>query len=286
MTHRDELTQFLRQARARIKPTDVGLPSVGRRRAQGLRREEVATLSGMSLTWYTWFEQGRDVQPSAATLERLSRTLKLSPEQREFLFALAQHRPPPAVQAPPSQHVLPTTQRMMDALNIPAQVITDDWTVIGWNRIVTTLFRDYASLPPSERNLFKILMLDGRYRADPHQYREMAKRLTARFKWDYSRTTKIDVFDALIKEMLERCEVFKEFWCESEIVAYFEDVHTVNVPGLGDITMQHSSYAIEVAPTQRLILFVPADSISADRLRRLKPACAYVSQSPVDTTRP
>lgn len=281
MTQRDELTRFLKQARARISPTDVGLPPSGRRRAPGLRREEVATLSGMSLTWYTWFEQGRDVQPSAAMLERLSRTLRLSPQQREFLFALAQHRPPPLALAP-DQAIRPTTQHMMDALNIPAQVITEDWTVIGWNRIVATLFRDYAKLPIGERNLFKILMLDARYRADQEQYRSMARRLTARFKWDYSRTTRINVFDEIIQEMLDRCEVFREFWADSEIIAHFEDVHTVNVPGIGGITVQHSSYAIEEAPSQRLILFVPADPVSAERLRQIAPGCS----PPAATARP
>ena len=285
MSHRDELTRFLKQARAQIKPVEVGLPSTGRRRAQGLRREEVATLSGMSVTWYTWFEQGRDVQPSAAMLERLSRTLQLSPQQREFLFALAQHRPPPLA-AMPEQVVPASTQQMMDALNVPAQVITEDWTVIGWNRIVTMLFRDYGQLPRSERNLFKILMLDARYRSDPAQYRQMARRLTARFKWDYSRTSRVEVFDGLIQQMLEQCEMFREFWCDAEIVAHFEDVHTVNVAGVGPITMQHSSYAIEAAPSQRLMLFTPADCVSAERLRQVTFASAAISSPPAATALP
>ncbi len=285
MSHRDELTRFLKQARGRLKPAEVGLPCGERRRAPGLRREEVATLSGISLTWYTWFEQGRDVQPSAAMLERLSRTLQLSVQQREFLFALAQHRPPPLT-ATAGELIPPSTERMIEALNIPAQVITEDWTVIGWNRIVTALFRDYGKLPRCERNLFKILMLDPRYRADPQQYREMARRLTARFKWDYSRATRIDVFDALIREMLECCEAFREFWDEAEILTYFEDVHTVNIAGVGPITMQHSSYTVEEAPSQRLMLFIPADSIGAERLGQiaLPPACA--SRPPAATARP
>src|SRR4029434_7941841 len=95
MTRREDLASFLKVSRARISPSDVGLPPCARRRAEGLRREEVASLTGMSVSWYTWFEQGRDVQLSAHMLERLSKTLRLSADEREFLFALAQGRPPP-----------------------------------------------------------------------------------------------------------------------------------------------------------------------------------------------
>ena len=268
MAQREELTRFLKSVRARISPVDVGLPAGERRRAKGLRREEVATLSGMSVTWYTWFEQGRDVQLSSHMLERLGRTLRLSAHEREFLFALAQHRPPPLASAP-DETIQASTQYLMDSLNIPALVITDDWTVIGWNDLVTRAFRDYAPLARSERNLFRILMLNERYRENPEQYREMVKRLTARFKWDYSRTTRVAEFDGLIQDMLARSEVFREFWHESDIVAHFEDIHTVSVAGIGDVTFHHTSYAIEAAASQRLILFAPVDETSRERLRAI-----------------
>jgi len=267
MAQREELTRFLKSARARIAPGDVGLPTGERRRAQGLRREEVATLSGMSVTWYTWFEQGREVHLSAQMLERLTSALRLSGQEREYLFALAQHRPPPLALGA-DMDVRPAIQHMMDSLAIPAQVITDDWTVIGWNRIVLKLFRDYAHLEPPERNLFKILMLDERYRSDPAEFREMAKRLTARFKWDYSRTSQVDAFEHTIDEMLERSPLFREFWHESEIVAHHSGTNHVETE-FGTITMQHTSYAIEQAPSQRLMLFAPADCDSAERLRRV-----------------
>src|SRR6478609_2272284 len=111
MAQREELTRFLKASRARIAPADVGLPTGERRRAQGLRREEVATLSGMSVTWYTWFEQGREVHLSAQMLERLSAALRLSAEEREYLFALAQHRPPPLAVSTDAE-VRPAIQHM------------------------------------------------------------------------------------------------------------------------------------------------------------------------------
>ena len=122
MAQREELTRFLKAARGRLAPTDVGLPAGERRRTRGLRREEVATLAGMSVTWYTWFEQGREVQLSAAMIERLGKALRLEPQEREFLFALAQHRPPPLT-GRADEAVRPSTQQLMDSLSIPALVI-------------------------------------------------------------------------------------------------------------------------------------------------------------------
>ena len=268
MAQREELTRFLKAARARLAPADVGLPAGERRRTRGLRREEVATLAGMSVTWYTWFEQGREVQLSSAMIERLGRALRLDPKEREFLFALAQHRPPP-LSSSPDETVRPSTQALMDSLSIPALVIVEDWTVVGWNALVTHLFRDYSAMPRIERNLFRILMVNDRYRADPERYREMARRLTARFKWDYSRTAKPEVFDAIIADMKEQSDLFREYWEEAEIRSYFEDVNSATLPDVGEIGFHHTSYAIEEVPGQRLILFAPADPASAEKLRRV-----------------
>lgn len=274
MAHREELSRFLKAARARLSPADVGLPPGERRRTKGLRREEVAALAGMSVTWYTWFEQGRDVHLSVPMLERLGRTLRLDTTEREFLFALAQHRPPP-LETQMVEEIRPATQHLLDSLAIPALVILDDWTVIGWNRLVARAFRDYGKLPRSERNLFRILMLSDRYRTDPEHYREMGRRLTARFKWDYSRTTKPEIFDEIIAEMMERSELFREVWQESDILPYFEHINTADMPGVGQITFRHTSYAIEGSPGQRLILFAPLDEVSAERLAQLAAATVH-----------
>ena len=265
MAQREELSRFLKAARAKLAPAEVGLPAGERRRTRGLRREEVATLAGMSVTWYTWFEQGRDIQLSAPMLERLSRTLRLNDDEREFLFALAQHRPPP-LSARPDEALHPSTQHMMDSLSIPALVIIQDWTVIGWNKLVALAFRDYSKLPRPERNLFRILMLDERYRSDPQRFRVMSRRLIARFKWDYSRTAQPEVFDTIIAEMLERSEMFREYWQEAEILAHIGDTNVADMPGVGEIVFRHTSYAIEEAPGQRLMLFAPIDELSAERL--------------------
>ncbi|CDO38106.1 helix-turn-helix transcriptional regulator [Novosphingobium sp. KN65.2] len=273
MSHREELSRFLKSARGRLKPGDVGLPPGERRRAKGLRREEVAALAGMSVTWYTWFEQGREVQLSAPMIERLGRTLHLTDTEREYLFALAQHRPPPLVSRF-DETIRPGTQHLLDHLAIPALVIVEDWTVVGWNSFVSAAFRDYSVLPRNERNLFKILMLNERYQADPDFFREMGQRLTARFKWDYSQTAQPEVFDEIIAEMAERSALFRESWERSEIRAHFEGINSSFFPEIGEIWFRHTSYAIEEASSQRLILFAPneeRDAVLLERLRKLKP---------------
>ncbi len=273
MQRREELSRFLKSVRARISPAEVGLPAGDRRRTRGLRREEIASLAGMSVTWYTWFEQGRDVQLSAPMLERLSTTLKLNPEEREFLFSLAQHRPAP-LKATIDKELGPTVQRLLDAVGIPALIIALDWTIIGWNALYAAAFRDYGTLPPEARNLFKLLLLNPQYQPDDVAYRAMAKRLIARFKWDYSRALDDGSFEAMIEELHASSPIFDEFWQTSEIVAYFEGVHTTEVDTLGTLVFQHSSYAVEQSPSQRLVLFAPADADSAAKLKTLRERAA------------
>src|SRR5437763_15130051 len=111
---RRDLTAFLVSRRARLAPPDVGLVTGARRRTPGLRREEVAQLAGVGVTWYTWFEQGREIQVSTHFLENLARGLRLDGAERDHLFALAHHRPAPLV--PQSSTVSPAIQHMIASL--------------------------------------------------------------------------------------------------------------------------------------------------------------------------
>src|ERR1700744_974703 len=106
------LGPFLRDPRARLSP---GASAMSRRRTPGLRREEVAARAGVSVTWYTWLEQGRGGPPSAQVLERLSGGLELDAAAREILFLLAQNRPPP-IQSWPTSPVPPSVQAVLDAM--------------------------------------------------------------------------------------------------------------------------------------------------------------------------
>src|SRR5262249_42952772 len=128
-----ELGDFLRTRRARLVPEDVGLPRGSRRRAPGLRRAEVAQLSGVSVDWYTWLEQGRPISVSTQVLESLVSALHLNANEREHLFLLAHQQPPPARAIEP-ETVSATLQRFLDHQGLsPAFVLGRRWDVVAWN---------------------------------------------------------------------------------------------------------------------------------------------------------
>ena len=265
-----QLSEFLRSCRGRLAPTAVGLPERPRRRTPGLRREDVAALAGVSVTWYTWLEQGRDIHVSADVLERISETLRLSPTEREYLFGLVQNRPPPPLG--PSDSVLsPAVERMLATLNVPAIVMTARWDVVAWNVLAVTVFRDYASIPPDRRNLLKILLIDEKiYEPDSDEYLTMARRILAKFRVDYSQFSDDQGFEALIAELGEQSDVFRRLWNSPEVLAYSEAV--VEYPQHGGLTLEHTSYVPEGSAGLRLVIYAPHDAQTTATLERLRAA--------------
>ncbi len=260
---RRQLIDFLKGCRGRLSPTDVGLPDTNRRRTPGLRREDVAALAGVSVTWYTWLEQGRDIQVSADVLERICATLRMAPEEREYLFALVQHRPAPPT-ATRFEEVSPSLARMLNGLAVPALVMTSRWDVIAWNDL-TKIFRDYDELPPEKRNLLRILLIeDETYQRDPVQYEAMARRVLSKFRVDYSQTPANSEFEELIAELTKHCAVFRRLWETAEVMSRSEGV--AHYPHLGGVSFEHSSYVPEGTPTLRLVIYIPYDQQSAEKV--------------------
>jgi transcriptional regulator with XRE-family HTH domain len=263
-TQRRQLIDFLKGCRARLTPTQVGLPDTNRRRTPGLRREDVAALAGVSVTWYTWLEQGRDIQVSADVLERISTTLRMSPDEREYLFALVQHRPAPPTPAR-RETVSPSIKRMLDALAVPAIVLTARWDVIAWNQIALKVIRDYSALPPERRNLLRILLVeDDAYRQDPQLYEATARRILAKFRVDQSQAPGDPAFEELIADLSVSCPIFNRLWGLAEVVGTHEAIVTHPRAGL---QFEHSSYVPEGASKQRLIIFTPCNDASVARVR-------------------
>ncbi len=277
-THRRQLIDFLKGCRARLSPGQVGLPDTHRRRTPGLRREDVAALAGVSVTWYTWLEQGRSIQVSADVLERICATLRMSADEREYLFALVQHRPAPPI---PTREdgVSPTVARMLEALAVPAIVMTARWDVIAWNRLSNAVFRDYDKLPAERRNLLRILLVDDEtYQGDPVAYETMARRILAKFRVDYSQVPGDPSFEELIAELAARCPIFRRLWSSAEVSGRSEAV--AYHPRFGGVTLEHSSYVPEGSPTLRLVIFVPHDEPSKAKVRAL-----LAEQEPVAAAR-
>ena len=149
---RNELAAFLRSRRERITPEDVGLPGGHRRRTAGLRREEVAQLAGVGVTWYTWLEQGRPIRASVQVLEAVARTLRLDTVERQHLFRLAEV-PDTATLADGGPRLRPQIQAILDGLNpMPASVVTERFDILAWNAAYAVLIPRTAEDPPAKRN--------------------------------------------------------------------------------------------------------------------------------------
>src|SRR5689334_13231533 len=179
-----ELAAFLRSRRARLLPEQVGLPSGARRRTPGLRREEVAMLAGVSPEWYTWLEQGRDINVSMQLLESLARVLQLDANEREHLFLLALRQSPPIekIYTPPT--VSPILQAFLDNLGIsPACVVDARTNIIAWNAAYWAVFvGDSTARTERERNLiWRIFTNPASRRANEH-WKEIARAYVAQFR--------------------------------------------------------------------------------------------------------
>src|ERR1700761_8486940 len=154
VARRTELAAFLRSRRERISPEDVGLPPGARRRTAGLRREELAQLAGVGVTWYTWLEQGRPINASVQVLDAIARTLRLDAVERGHLFRLAEV--PGATGTSPADcpecPLPPQVQAILDAIPLPASVLTERFDLIAWNQIYAALFPRLVLQPAAERN--------------------------------------------------------------------------------------------------------------------------------------
>jgi transcriptional regulator with XRE-family HTH domain len=185
---RQELSDFLRNRRARVAPSDVGLVATPRRRAPGLRREEVAQLAGISASWYAWLEQKRPIRVSHRTLDNLARVLQLNAAERIQLFQLAM-RQPIIEDTSRREHVSAATQRMLDQLDsMPAFIRGRRQDVLAWNRAARAFFFDFEKVPLDERNLVWLFFTRPELRSlIGEDWRERAQDVLARFRLDYGR---------------------------------------------------------------------------------------------------
>ncbi|MCC5811009.1 MAG: helix-turn-helix domain-containing protein [Ectothiorhodospiraceae bacterium] len=223
---RGELTDFLLHHRHKLTPADVGLPVTGRRRTPGLRREEVATLAGVGLTWYTWFEQGRDINVSEDFLLNVARALKLDDAECCHLFLLAHRRPPPS-EGYQWQSIPPRVQLLMDDLVArPAYVITMRWDVIAWNATADALF-GFAARDREGRNLLRMLFADPELRRRLPAWRTEAPKILTRFRCDLAMAPDDPALTGLINELKGLSPDFRRWWNKPAVGSYMQGVGSV-----------------------------------------------------------
>jgi transcriptional regulator with XRE-family HTH domain len=259
----NQRSEFLRLCRARIRPSEVGLANAPRTRSGGLRREDVAAVSGVSASWYTWLEQGRDMRVSDDVLERLCRSLKLSEDERIYLFSLVQHRMP-RVNGDFRPEAPPDIVRMINALTTPAIVMNLRWDVLAWNHANSVIFRDYGTIPVAERNLLEILLTRPVQHMTESQLENTARRMVARLRFDYSRSTEDPKFEALVRRLSAASPRFARLWRIPAFTLRAFGVHKFTHPRFGELAFEHTSTVPDGHPNLRVVICTP-DNPAAKR---------------------
>ncbi len=250
-------SEFLRQCRARLEPEQLGLPLESRARGGGLRRQDVAMLSGVSASWYTWLEQGRDIRVSDEVLDRVSDTLRLSSDERIYLFWLVQRRPPPLGEI--LSECPPEVARMIHRMPMPAVVLNLRCDVLAWNPINSVLYRDYGAMPVQDRNLLEILMARPVDNMSPEQQEAMGRKLIPRLRYDFSRCAGDPRFEALLRRLLSMSPVFRKLWRMPDVAMRAYGPHTFKHERFGEMTFEHTSYVPDGHPTVRVVVCTPQD---------------------------
>jgi len=260
------LGQLLRSRRERLVPADVGLPadSFGgrRRRAAGLRREEVALLANLSTTYYTFLEQGRPVRPSAQVLDALAAALRMSAAERRYLHVLA-YGPAvdtgPAAAAPP-ERLDPAVADLVQRLEpFPTLVKGRRWDVLAANPAARELFADWAAPPAAERNLVRWMFTTDRAREVYLEWEPEARAMLGRFRLSAARHPDDPDIRALIAELQRDSEHVRDWWPRHDVAAIGgSGSKKLRHPRLGPVEYSHVVLQVADQPDQTLVTYSPA----------------------------
>ncbi|WP_306028152.1 helix-turn-helix transcriptional regulator [Stappia sp. MMSF_3263] len=212
---RTDLADFLRQRRERLLPADLGLPPGKRRRTPGLRREEVAVLAGVGLTWYTWLEQGRDIGVSEDFLLRLAKVLKLDDADCGHLFMLAHGRPPRA-EAYRWPGIRPRVQQLMDEMaDRPSCVLNLRWDIIAWNDEADRLF-GLARRDPAGRNMLRMTFADPEFRRRLPSWHDEAPGLVEALRRDFALVAEDAGMREFVDDLARVSPDFRKWWGKAQ----------------------------------------------------------------------
>ncbi len=263
---RRELAAFLRTRRERLAPEDVGLPPGYRRRTPGLRREEVAQLSGVGVTWYTWLEQGRPINASAQVLEAVTRTLRLDDSERSHLFTLAGV---PDTTSRVIEICEPAVRELVEALDpYPAFVVSPRYDILAWNRAEAALKGDYSSLPARYRNVLWLLFTQPAWRELLVDQQDVAY-VVARFRAAMAEHMGEPAWVDLVQELCSASPAFAELWERHDVAAATSRIKRFLHPEVGLIRLFATGMWLSERPGVRLIACTPADDQARIALMKL-----------------
>jgi transcriptional regulator with XRE-family HTH domain len=266
LIQRNELAAFLRSRREATDPVSMGLDPGPRRRTPGLRREEIAQLSGVSVTWYTWLEQARDISVSRQVIDSLARTLRLQPDERTHLFTLAGLALP--AERPAAPHVDDTLRRLVEELHPnPACVISLWWDLLVVNDSYAAMIPDLQQRPDHERNTLWIAFTDKRARDLYLDWDAETQQLAGQLRVQLAQHPADPRGRDLVEALVAASPRFAELWQEQAVARFHGSRKRFHHPTLGDITLDYVKLAAD--HDTRLIAFLPVDTASRRALHSL-----------------
>jgi transcriptional regulator with XRE-family HTH domain len=272
-SRRAELAAFLRSRRERLTPEQVGLAPGLRRRTPGLRREEVAQLAGVGVTWYTWLEQGRQINASAQVLGAVAQTLRLDPAERQHLYRLADVADGAAaagLAGSACEQVPADVQGIIDGLvPLPASVMNERYDLLGWNQAYSVLWPGVVGAQPGERN---ILWQNFTYPDCCHPYvtrHEQLARLVAQFRSNYGRHVGEPAWTGFISALQAASPHFARLWEAHDVASPATYLKVFRHPAFPRLVMTSTSLGILAVPCTRIVVYTPADEETRTAISKL-----------------
>jgi transcriptional regulator with XRE-family HTH domain len=289
MIGNEEIRDFLRAIRARLRPEDVGLTAVRQpvstaqgRRVPGLRREEVAQLAGVSVDYYARLEQGRTKQVSKPVLDAIADALRMNETEREYLFVLvdlqtqSHERPVPSV----PQRVRPSIHRMLSDVLSPAMVLGRGMQILAMNPLARALLFDVESVPYHDRNLAKWIFLDPEARGRYVDWSVIASDAAAVLRVAAGAHPGDRFLGDLVGELTTSSPEFRCMWGEHKVSECISGVVRILHPQVGGLAFDYEALDIPGALDQQLVVYVPAeDARTAEALSLLASWTALPSRA-------
>jgi transcriptional regulator with XRE-family HTH domain len=264
----DELGQSIRAWRDRLDPAEAGLSAGARRRAPGLRREELASLAGVSVDYLSRLEQGRATNPSPQVLAALARALRLSDEERAHLYLVAGQAPPGAGTI--DRHLTPGVQRMLDRLEEMAVTVYDPtWELVAWNRLGAALLGDLEALDGRERNLVWREFIGrppGRFRRDEEETGRFRQELVSDLHAALGSYPEDERLTTLIADLRAGSEDFERYWARGEIAVRTASRKVITHPEVGPITVDCDVLTVRKSNLRMIVYSCTPGSEDAEKL--------------------
>jgi transcriptional regulator with XRE-family HTH domain len=265
---RRELGTFLRSRRERIRPEQVGLRSIRRRRTPGLRREEVAQLAGVGVTWYTWLEQGRDINPSAQVLDAIARTLQFDVHEHSHLFTLAGIATTTIANG--CQALCPTVQPLIDQLEpFPAMVVNSRLDLLAYNRVYASFFDEIETIPIEDRNILWLAFTHPQWQATIVDWDDAVGRLVAEYRAAMAEHLDDPAWKTLVARLHRASGEFTAVWERHDVQGVESRTKRAMHPTAGLLKLDYTNLWIGQQVGIRIVAYAPADDRTRERLETL-----------------